>query len=345
MVAPRRASSAASTRPSCWVWPVTRSRAPFRKRCSSMFQMTFAIITPALVIGGFAERMRFSAVLGFSVLWLLLVYVPLAHWVWGGGWLAKLGVMDFAGGIVVHVNAGVAALVCRAGARAAPRLSAHRHDAAQPAVDGGGRGHAVGGLVRLQRRQRAGRQWLGHHGDADHAYGRIRRRAGVDVHRVEEVTASPRCWASSPAWLRASAPSRRLRDSWARWARWSSVSRPASCASSPRSCSSASCTSTTRWTCRRCTAWAASSARLLTGVFAAVALGGTGYPVQQSMLAQLGVQALGVVVAIAWCGGMSWLILKLMDVMLPPARVRGEGDRRPGSRGAWRAGILSVTRV
>ncbi len=78
----------------------------------AMFQMTFAIITPALVIGGYAERIRFSAVLWFSALWLLLVYVPVAHWVWGGGWLAKRGVMDFAGGIVVHVNAGVAALVC-----------------------------------------------------------------------------------------------------------------------------------------------------------------------------------------------------------------------------------------
>jgi Amt family ammonium transporter len=77
----------------------------------AMFQLTFAIITPALVIGGFAERMRFSAVLWFSVLWLLLVYVPIAHWVWGGGWLAKRGVLDFAGGIVVHLNAGVAALV------------------------------------------------------------------------------------------------------------------------------------------------------------------------------------------------------------------------------------------
>lgn len=77
----------------------------------AMFQMTFAIITPALIIGGFAERMRFSAVLWFSVTWLLLVYVPVCHWVWGGGWLAKLGVLDFAGGIVVHVNAGVAALV------------------------------------------------------------------------------------------------------------------------------------------------------------------------------------------------------------------------------------------
>ncbi len=76
-----------------------------------MFQMTFAIITPALVVGGFAERMRFSAMFLFSFLWLLLVYVPLAHWVWGGGWLADLGFMDFAGGAVVHINAGVAALV------------------------------------------------------------------------------------------------------------------------------------------------------------------------------------------------------------------------------------------
>jgi ammonium transporter, Amt family len=76
-----------------------------------MFQMTFAIITPALVVGGFAERMKFSAMLWFSGLWLILVYMPICHWIWGGGWLAKLGVMDFAGGIVIHINAGVAALV------------------------------------------------------------------------------------------------------------------------------------------------------------------------------------------------------------------------------------------
>ncbi len=76
-----------------------------------MFQMTFAIITPALIVGGFAERMKFSAMLWFSALWLLFVYMPVCHWIWGGGWLADLGVMDFAGGIVIHVNAGVAALV------------------------------------------------------------------------------------------------------------------------------------------------------------------------------------------------------------------------------------------
>ena len=77
----------------------------------AMFQMTFAIITPALIVGAFAERMKFSAMMLFSLFWLLLVYVPVCHWVWGDGWLQKLGVMDFAGGTVVHVNAGVAALV------------------------------------------------------------------------------------------------------------------------------------------------------------------------------------------------------------------------------------------
>jgi len=78
----------------------------------AMFQMTFAIITPALVIGGFAERMKFSAVMLFSCLWLMLVYVPVTHWVWGGGWLTQLGLLDFAGGTVVHITAGTAALVC-----------------------------------------------------------------------------------------------------------------------------------------------------------------------------------------------------------------------------------------
>ena len=76
-----------------------------------MFQMTFAIITPALIVGGFAERMRFSSMLTFSGLWLLVVYAPITHWVWGGGWLGEMGLLDFAGGTVVHITAGVAALV------------------------------------------------------------------------------------------------------------------------------------------------------------------------------------------------------------------------------------------
>ena len=76
-----------------------------------LFQMTFAIITPALIIGGFAERMKFTAMLLFSAIWLFLVYVPITHWVWGGGWLGEMGLYDFAGGTVVHITAGVAALV------------------------------------------------------------------------------------------------------------------------------------------------------------------------------------------------------------------------------------------
>ncbi len=76
-----------------------------------MFEMTFAVITPALIIGAYVERIKFGAVLMISGLWLMLVYVPVTHWVWGGGWLAARGVMDFAGGIVVHVTAGISALV------------------------------------------------------------------------------------------------------------------------------------------------------------------------------------------------------------------------------------------
>ncbi|HWM80825.1 MAG TPA: ammonium transporter [Pseudolabrys sp.] len=75
------------------------------------FQMTFAIITPALITGAFAERMKFSAMMWFMGLWLLLVYIPIAHWVWGGGFLGSAGVLDFAGGTVVHINAGIAGLV------------------------------------------------------------------------------------------------------------------------------------------------------------------------------------------------------------------------------------------
>ena len=76
-----------------------------------MFQMTFAVITPALIVGAYVERIKFSAVLIFSALWIIIIYAPVTHWIWGGGWLAELNVMDFAGGIVVHLTAGASALV------------------------------------------------------------------------------------------------------------------------------------------------------------------------------------------------------------------------------------------
>ena len=77
-----------------------------------VFQLMFAAITPALITGAFAERMKFSALVLFSLLWSLLIYCPIAHWLWGGGWLAGLGALDFAGGAVVHISSGISALVC-----------------------------------------------------------------------------------------------------------------------------------------------------------------------------------------------------------------------------------------
>jgi len=93
------------------------------------FQMTFAAITPALIIGGFAERMKFSSILVFVSLWLILVYAPIAHMVWGGGWLGELGAKDFAGGTVVHINAGIAALV---GALVVGKRTGYRKEAMPP---------------------------------------------------------------------------------------------------------------------------------------------------------------------------------------------------------------------
>ena len=120
------------------------------------FQMTFAIITPGLIVGAFAERMKFSAMMVFSLVWLVVVYLPICHMTWGGegGYFADLGVLDFAGGIVVHITAGIAALV--ACIVIGPRTD-YRQDTDVPAQhddDGHGRRHAVGRVVRLQRGQR-----------------------------------------------------------------------------------------------------------------------------------------------------------------------------------------------
>ena len=89
-----------------------------------MFQMMFAVITPALIIGAFAERMKFSAFCVFMLLWATIVYDPVAHWVWGvGGFIRNWGALDFAGGTVVHINAGMTALAARIGAWSPARIS------------------------------------------------------------------------------------------------------------------------------------------------------------------------------------------------------------------------------
>ena len=116
------------------------------------FQLTFAIITPALIAGAFAERMKFSAMMWFMALWSLIVYAPIAHWVWGGGFLGSWGVLDFAGGTVVQRRRGRPGL--RPGDRQAQGLRHREPGAVQLGLCGDRRLAAVGRLVRLQRRLR-----------------------------------------------------------------------------------------------------------------------------------------------------------------------------------------------
>ena len=149
-----------------------------------LYQMTFAIITVALVAGSVADRMRFSAYLLFSVGWFMFVYVPLAHWVWGGGFLASMGVLDFAGGLVVHLSAGIGGLVA---AKVMGRRHGYGTENLSPfdlslAVD---RHRAVvGRLVRLQRRIGASSQFTRRDGDHRHPSRRLRRRADLGRDRM-----------------------------------------------------------------------------------------------------------------------------------------------------------------
>ena len=147
------------------------------------FQGTFAIITAALISGAVVERMRFQAYMVFIVLWMLAVYAPVAHWVWGGGFLATAGALDFAGGAVVHVNAAAAALVTAL--VVGPRKDYGRHAMLPHNVPFTllGAGLAVVRLVRLQRRQRAGGESGGRARVRQHD-ARARRDAGdVDADR------------------------------------------------------------------------------------------------------------------------------------------------------------------
>ena len=289
-----------------------------------MFQMTFAIITPALVIGGYAERTRFSVVLWFSALWLLLVYVPVAHWIWGGGWLAKLGVMDFAGGIVVHVNAGMAALVCAkviGRRRGFPQVPMPPHNL--PVV-------AMG----------AGMLWVGWFGFNGGSALAANGTAGMAI----LCTHLGAC-AGATAWT------------FIEWRQYGKPSMlglmtgvvaglgtitPASGYVGPLGAVAIGLLAGT--VCYYAThllkrvlhiddsldvspvhGVGGVIGTLLTGVFAATALGGTGFTVQQDMLAQVGVQALGIAATAAWCGAITWLLLKVLDATLG-LRVGEEGE-------------------
>jgi Amt family ammonium transporter len=281
----------------------------------AMFQMTFAIITPALVIGGYAERVRFSVVLWFSALWLMLVYVPIAHWVWGGGWLAKLGVMDFAGGIVVHVNAGVAALVC---ALVIGRRRGFPHVAMPP--------HSLPIAVAGAGMLWVG--WFGFNGGSALAANGTAAMAVLCTH----VGAA----AGALAWMLVE---------WQRYGKPSALGVITGMVAGLGTITPASgfvgvggalaigfiagivCFFATQLLKRGLHlddsldvspvhGVGGVVGTLLTGVFAVTSLGGSGFTVQKNIASQVGVQALGIGVTILWCGVVTWLLLKVLDVTL-----------------------------
>jgi len=280
-----------------------------------MFQMTFAIITPALIVGGFAERMKFSAMLWFTTLWLIIVYMPVCHWIWGGGWLADMGVMDFAGGIVIHVNAGVAALVTALvlGKRKGfPTTPMPPHN--MPMVVTG-----------------AGMLWVGWFGFNAGSALTADGSAGMAM-LVTHIGAA----AGSLTWM------------FIEWIKFGKPSvlgivtgmvaglgtiTPASGFVGPAGALVIGVTA--GLVCFYATQYIKRSLKiddsldvfpvhgvggitgsLLTGVFAASSLGGLGLADGVSIMDQVGVQALAVVVTICWSAGFSYAILKLIDMLI-----------------------------
>jgi Amt family ammonium transporter len=280
----------------------------------AMFQMTFAIITPALVIGAYAERVRFAGMLMFTLLWLLLVYCPIAHWVWGEGWLQKMGLMDFAGGTVVHLNAGAAALACALvlGRRKGfPESPMPPHNLTM----------TVTGACML---------WVGWFGFNAGSALAADGSAGMAM-LVTHIGAAT----GSLAWLLCE---------WLRYGKPSVLGvvtgmvaglgtiTPASGFVGPMgaivigSVAGVACFFATTWMKRTLRiddsldvtpvhGVGGVIGTLLTGVFAAASLGGVGYPEGMTMGKQVMVQITGILAVGAWSGIVTWALLKLSDAI------------------------------
>jgi Amt family ammonium transporter len=280
----------------------------------AMYQLTFAIITPALVIGAYAERVKFSGMLLFSLLWLLFVYVPIAHWVWGDGWLQKMGLMDFAGGTVVHANAGVAALVCAL-------VLGRRRGFPDTAMPPHNMTMTVAGACML---------WVGWFGfNAGSALAADGSAAmAMLVTHIAAATASL-------AWMVCE---------WNRYGKPSVLGivtgmvaglgtiTPASGFVGPIG---ALCIGAAAGViCFFATSYMKRALGVddsldvfpvhgvggvlgttLTGVFAAAYFGGVGYPEGQTMGGQVAVQLLGVLATVVWSGVVTWMVLKLSDAL------------------------------
>jgi Amt family ammonium transporter len=289
-----------------------------------MFQMTFAIITPALIVGAFAERMKFSAMLWFSGLWLIMVYMPICHWIWGGGWLADMGVRDFAGGIVIHVNAGVAALV-------SALVLGHRKGFPTTAMPPHNMTMVVTG---------AGMLWVGWFGFNGGSALKADGSAGMAI-LVTHIAAA----AGSLTWMIIE---------WKRFNRPSVLGivtgmvaglgtiTPASGYVGPAGgliigiVAGGVCFYATQYVKRVLViddsldvfpvhGVGGIVGSLLTGVFSAKSLGGLGLSAGVSIIEQVGVQALAVVVTAVWSGVFSYAILKGLDKFLG-LRVTGDEE-------------------
>jgi Amt family ammonium transporter len=289
-----------------------------------MYQMTFAIITPALIVGGFAERMRFSAMMLFSVLWLLIVYVPVAHWVWGGGWLAQRGFMDFAGGSVVHINAGIASLV------AALVMGNRRGFPAQP-MPPHNLPTTVTGACML---------WVGWFGFNAGSAVAANGQAGMAM-LVTHIAAA----AGSLAWMT---------QEWVKFGKPSVLGivtgmvaglgtiTPASGYVGPLGAIAIGtlagivCFWATQIVKRRLRiddsldvfpvhGVGGFLGTLLTAVFAPLALGGMGLAEGSTVMSQFGVQLAGALATVVWCSACTWIILKVVAFFVP-LRVSGDEE-------------------
>ena len=278
----------------------------------SMFQLTFAIITPALVIGALAERTRFSALLLFSTSWFLLVYVPVCHWIWGGGWLAKRGVLDFAGGLVVHVNAGVAALVA---ALYIGRRRGFPHVAMPP--------HSMP-LTVLG----AGMLWVGWFGFNAGSALTASGSAAMTMWVTHLGASTGALTWMILEWLRYGKPSC-LGIVTGMVAGLGTIT-PASGFVGPGGAvvigvaAGLVCFMATQFLKRTLHVddtldvspvhgVGGVVGTILTGVFVSAPLGGVGYAAGMDMARQVGVQALGVVAVAGWCMALTWLLLKVID--------------------------------
>ncbi|MBF0108043.1 MAG: ammonium transporter [Magnetococcales bacterium] len=280
-----------------------------------MFQMTFAIITPALVIGGFAERIRFSAVLLFSVLWVIVVYAPLCHWVWGGGWLAGMGFMDFAGGSVVHINAGIAALV-------SALVIGNRHGFPKTPMMPHNMTMVFTGASML---------WVGWFGFNGGSALAANGSAGMAILVTHLGAATGSLAWMTMEWIRHGKPS--ILGIVTGMVAGLGTITPASGFVGPAGAAVIGLLA--GWVCYWFTQLIKQRLKIddsldvspvhgvggilgtvLTGVFAAPALGGTGLASGGTLGHQVGVQLLGVVATLAWSGILTFVILKVVDALV-----------------------------